>query len=70
MTKGETIYHKTTYDYISLKKILEKCGYRDIRLWNWRNVEHSNFDDYSQSYIPHMEKETGQLMSLNMECVK
>jgi hypothetical protein len=27
-------------------------------------------DDYSQSYLPHMDKENGTLMSLNLEAVK
>ena len=27
-------------------------------------------DDYSQSYYPHMDKEDGKLMSLNVEAVK
>jgi len=70
MTDSETIYHKTTYDYNSLKRLLEESGFKNIRLWNWREVEHGNIDDYSQSYIPHMDKETGTLMSLNMECTK
>lgn len=34
----------------------------------WKNTEHSQFDDYSQSYIPHMDKINGTLMSLNVEC--
>ena len=25
------------------------------------------YDDYSQSYLPHMDKENGMLMSLNLE---
>ena len=68
MTETETIYHKTTYDFLSLKKILEKNGFKDVKYWNWKDVEHGNIDDYSQSYIPHMDKENGTLMSLNIEC--
>lgn len=70
MTDKETIYHKTTYDYVSLKKILENSGFKNIRLWDWKDVEHGNIDDYSQCYIPHMDKENGELMSLNIECTK
>lgn len=70
MTDKEIIYHKTTYDYISLKNKLEDNGFNNVRLWNWRKVEHSSFDDYSQSYIPHMDKDNGTLMSLNIECNK
>lgn len=67
---NETIYHKTTYDFSSLKKLLEEVGLRNIKKYNWRKTEHSKFDDYSQAYIPHMEKNSGTLMSLNIECVK
>jgi predicted SAM-dependent methyltransferase len=70
MTDTETIYHKTTYDKISLKSLLEQSGFRDVKCWDWRNLEHSNIDDYSQAYIPHMDKENGTLMSLNLECIK
>jgi len=27
-------------------------------------------DDYSQAYVPHMDKENGILISLNVECHK
>lgn len=70
MTENKFVYHKTTYDYTSLKKILETVGFKSIKIWNWRDVEHGVFDDYSQSYIPHMDKKNGTLMSLNIECSK
>ena len=66
----KTIYHKTTYDYFSLKKILQEVGMRNISKYNWRQTSHSIFDDHSQAYFPHMDKDNGILMSLNMECVK
>lgn len=66
----ETIYHKTTYDFDSLKKVLESSGFVNVRLYNWRDTEHSQFDDHSQAYIPHMDKENGTLVSLNVECEK
>ena len=68
ITDAQTVYHKTTYDFKSLKDILEKLGFSNVKLWNWREVEHHEYDDYSQSYIPHMDKENGHLMSLNVEC--
>lgn len=66
----EVIYHRTTYDYNSLKKILEKVGFLDIKLYNWRETEHSHIDDHSQAYLPHMDKQNGTLISLNVECKK
>jgi predicted SAM-dependent methyltransferase len=67
---NKTIYHRTVYDFKSLKKMLTKAGFRDIVIYNWHETEHSNFDDHSQAYIPHMDKDNGVLISLNVECRK
>ena len=64
------IYHKTCYDFKSLKKVLETNGFTDISLYDWRDTEHSHIDDHSQAYIPHMDKDNGTLISLNVECKK
>ena len=66
----KTIYHKTTYDFKELSEILEKCGFTGVKYYNWRDTEHSNFDDHSQAYLPHMDKEGGELISLNIEAIK
>jgi len=66
----QIIYHKTTYDFNSLKSILNKCGFSNIDYYNWKNTEHSKFDDHSQAYLPHMDKQNGILMSLNVEAKK
>ena len=70
MTESETIYHKTVYDYESLEKVLKNVGFSKIKFWNWKETDHANFDDYSQAYIPHMDKENGILISLNIEAIK
>lgn len=70
---GETIFHRTTYDHNSLKTVLEENGFGNIKLWEWREVftgENEGFDDYSQAYFPHMDKENGLLISLNIEGTK
>ena len=41
-----------------------------MREWDWRKTDHSNIDDYSQAYLPHMNKENGLLVSLNIEAKK
>jgi len=64
------IYHRTVYDYFSLKSMLEENGFIDIRKYNWRKTLHKDYDDYSQAYYPHMEKEKGLLISLNLEAKK
>lgn len=63
-------YHKMIYDKKSLTEILLKMGFHDIREWDWRQTDHSKFDDYSQCYLPHMDKDNGLLMSLNLEASK
>ena len=64
------IYHKTCYDFASLQKILLDAGYTNIHRYDWRQTEHKDYDDYSQAYIPHMDKERGKLISLNVEATK
>ena len=67
---SKIIYHKTTYNYNDLKTLLLECGFSKVNFYNWKNTEHSNFDDHSQAYIPHMDKENGTLISLNVEATK
>ncbi len=66
----DTIYHKTVYDTKSLNTLLNDIGIYDVKMYDWRDTEHSDFDDHSQSYIPHMDKDNGTLLSLNMEGIK
>ena len=63
-------YHQMIFDKKFLSQVLKKCGFNNIHEWDWRKTEHSEYDDYSQSYLPHMEKESGMLMSLNLEATK
>jgi predicted SAM-dependent methyltransferase len=68
---GKTVlYHKTTYDYGSLKAVCEEAGFRSIRRYDWRDTIHKDYDDFSQAYFPHLEKEYGLLLSLNIEAAK
>jgi predicted SAM-dependent methyltransferase len=62
--------HYNVFDYASLSKALEDVGYCQVRRYDWRNTEHAEIDDYSQAYIPHMNKESGIQVSLNVECFK
>jgi predicted SAM-dependent methyltransferase len=64
------IYHRTTYDYRSLEAMCLKAGFRSCRRYDWRETIHKKYDDLSQAYIPHMDKEHGLLISLNVEAVK
>ena len=66
----QTIYHKTTYDFPHLSSLLKESGFSTVNYYNWKDTNHSQFDDHSQAYIPHMDKENGVLMSLNVEAIK
>jgi predicted SAM-dependent methyltransferase len=65
-----TIYHRTVYDYTSLRSLVEQAGFREFRTYDWRATDHAQFDDHSQAYFPHMQKELGLLVSLNVEAAK
>ena len=60
-------YHHTVYDFQSLKEVLESAGFVNIHRYDWCETIHKDYDDYSQAYIPHMDKEHGLLISLNVE---
>lgn len=64
------IYHKTTYAFASMKELLESAGFRDVRRYDWQKVLPEGFDDHSQAYFPHMDKENGLLVSLNVEATR
>ena len=63
-------FHKTTYDFDSLSSLLTQCNFSQVNYYNWKDTEHAEYDDHSQAYIPHMDKENGTLISLNVEAVK
>lgn len=71
MKMGENyIYHKTVYDFKSLEDLLVRSGFDYVERYDWKKTEHLNFDDHSQCYLPHMDKDNGVLLSLNIECIK
>lgn len=63
-------FHKMIFDEPFLTTILSEIGFHDIARWDWRDTEHTNIDDFSQAYLPHLEKEDGRLMSLNLAAKK
>jgi len=62
--------HGMVFDKKVLSRLLEESGFFCVSRWDWREVEHGQVDDYSQSYLPHMDKENGTLMSLNLQARK
>jgi len=63
-------FHKMIFDEPFLRRELQAVGFSGVRRWDWRATEHAMVDDYSQAYIPHLAKENGRLMSLNLEAVR
>lgn len=62
--------HYNIFDFKSLSKTLKEVGFKKVHQYNWRDTEHADVDDFSQAYYPHMNKENGKLISLNVEAVK
>jgi predicted SAM-dependent methyltransferase len=63
-------FHRMIFDEKSLREQLRLVGFSSVSHYDWRETDHSWLDDYSQAYLPHMDKESGRLMSLNVEAVK
>ena len=63
-------FHKMIFDRELLTKSLLTAGFSAVRPWDWRVTEHAHIDDYSQAYIPHLDKGKGRHMSLNLEGIK
>ncbi len=62
--------HYNVFDFSSLSDVLSAVGFIDIKRYDWKKVEHCDVDDFSQSYVPHLDKDNGKLTSLNVECFK
>jgi predicted SAM-dependent methyltransferase len=62
--------HYWVWDFETITKELKDIGFKKVYKYDWRSTEHSHIDDYTQSYLPHMDKENGTLLSLNIEAIK
>lgn len=65
-----TLYQKTIYDEHSLSSLLKENGFTEPARYDWRTTEHADIDDHSQAYYPHMQKDTGISVSLNLQAIK
>lgn len=63
-------FHYNIWDFSTMSAMLETANFHSTVYYDWRQTEHAAVDDYSQAYLPHMDKENGILMSLNIECRK
>ncbi len=65
-------WHGMIFDFELMRGGLEEAGFTNIRRYDWRETDlgRAGIDDYSQAYLPHMDKENGRLMALNIEADK
>ena len=68
--KDEYDYHNMLFDETLLTQTLKDIGFKKVYRYDWKDTSHKDMDDYSQAYLPHMDKENGLLMSLNIEAIK
>ena len=68
--RDEYDIHYIMFDEALLGAYLKVAGFKNIHRYDWRQTDHADFDDYSQAYYPHMDKESGINISLNMEGTK
>ena len=70
--REEHTHHGMVFDYNLLISGLMVSGFDKIGPYDWRETDIAQWgiDDYSQAYLPHMDKENGTLMSLNVEAIK
>lgn len=61
--------HTVTFDRKTLTRALEQAGFTEIGVWDWRQTEQKDHDDFSSCFLPHMQKDNprARLMSLNMK---
>ena len=65
----ETLFHKTVYDFNSLKKVMEDAGFCNFRKYDAHQAMPENYDDFSMAYYPHMDR-NGIPVCLNVVCEK
>ena len=68
--KHDKDFHYHCWNFNTLRKDLEEVGFKNVERYDWRKLDHSYIDDYSQSYLPHMDKVNGLMMSLNVQAIK
>lgn len=73
-------YHYWCWDFNTLKKDLEKVGFRNIRRYDRNKTEHMDVRDWSLNYVPYRDSNNnvlpdeewfkGKFIALNVEATK
>ncbi|MDB0032797.1 methyltransferase domain-containing protein [Amylibacter sp.] len=66
--KDDYDIHKSIYNFEKMSAFLKDAGFESVQKYEWRDfdVGRKNIDDFSQAYLPHLDKKNGMLMSLNV----
>ena len=67
--RDEYDIHYVNFDIYILEKLLKACGFDNIERYDAFDFLGIK-DDYSKCYLPHMDFDNGELMSLNIICKK
>ena len=67
--RDEYDIHYVNFDFNTLGELLKICGFDRIERYDTFDFL-GDKDDYSKSYLPHMDFKNGELMSLNIICRK
>jgi predicted SAM-dependent methyltransferase len=70
--KDDYDWHGMIFNFDVLRTGLIEAGFVDVHRYDWRDTElgRAGVDDYSQAYLPHMDKDNGRLMMLNVEATR
>jgi predicted SAM-dependent methyltransferase len=71
--KNNEDLHGMIFDFNSMSTELENIGFSCVERYEWADFEpfkQEGYDDYSASYLPHMDFENGRLMVLNIMAIK
>ena len=68
-SNNKFIYHKCVFSEKKLFSILKKLNFNNIKLYNLDSTFHSNYDDHSNAFYPHMNNK-GIKVSINVEASK
>lgn len=67
-SEGEHDDHHTIWNLEYAKTILKETGFKEIREWDYKNIEHHDFKDKTSRIMKAGNKEI--LISLNLEAIK
>jgi phage pi2 protein 07 len=64
--KNSFDYHTCGFDFKTINDFLLECNFKNVTRYDWKTFLPKDYDDYSKSYIPHMDFDNGINISLNI----